>query len=205
MVIGGGNIYRGQSGTTQGVDRVTGDNMGMLATVINSLAMQDALEKLGADTRVLSAIEIRQVEKEGAKARAASKRAEAALSLEALRVGDVIHIPAGRRSGYAVVVQPSSSYRGEPAAPTVLTEDKQVRRLTLVDVPVPVEALTRVKVPAHFNAKSPKARRDLATSLRIAVPHDPPMSRPSSRATRRAIRNESRSETAMTSSTMEGS
>ena len=118
--------------------------------------------------------EIRQVEKEGAKARAASKRAEAALSLEALRVGDVIHIPAGRRSGYAVVVQPSSSYRGEPAAPTVLTEDKQVRRLTLVDVPVPVEALTRVKVPAHFNAKSPKARRDLATSLRIAVPHDPP-------------------------------
>jgi ATP-dependent RNA helicase HelY len=118
--------------------------------------------------------EIRQAEKEGAKARAASKRAEAALSLEALRVGDVIHIPAGRRSGYAVVVQSSSSYRGEPPAPTVLTEDKQVRRLTLVDVPVPVEALTRVKVPSHFNAKSPKSRRDLATSLRIAVPHDPP-------------------------------
>jgi uridylate kinase len=61
VVIGGGNIYRGVSGTNDGIDRVTGDNMGMLATVINALAMQDALEKLGADTRVLSAIEIRQV------------------------------------------------------------------------------------------------------------------------------------------------
>ena len=118
--------------------------------------------------------EIRNVEKEGARARAASRRAEAALSLEALKTGDVIRIPAGRRAGYAVVVQPSKSYRGEPAAPTVLTEDKQVRRLTLVDVPEPVEALTRVKVPPHFNAKSPKSRRDLATSLRIAVPHEPP-------------------------------
>jgi uridylate kinase len=61
MVIGGGNIYRGQSGATEGVDRVTGDHMGMLATVINSLAVQDALEKLEVHTRVLSAIEIRQV------------------------------------------------------------------------------------------------------------------------------------------------
>jgi uridylate kinase len=61
MVIGGGNIYRGQSAETEGVDRVTGDHMGMLATVINSLAVQDALEKLDVHTRVLSAIEIRQV------------------------------------------------------------------------------------------------------------------------------------------------
>jgi uridylate kinase len=61
IVIGGGNIYRGLAGATDGIDRVTGDHMGMLATVINALAMQDALEKIGADTRVLSAIEIRQV------------------------------------------------------------------------------------------------------------------------------------------------
>jgi uridylate kinase len=61
LVIGGGNIYRGLAGSTRGVDRVTGDHMGMLATVINSLAVQDALEKLGVHTRVLSAIEIRQV------------------------------------------------------------------------------------------------------------------------------------------------
>jgi uridylate kinase len=61
MVIGGGNIYRGLAGATNGIDRVTGDHMGMLATVINSLAVQDALEKLDVHTRVLSAIEIRQV------------------------------------------------------------------------------------------------------------------------------------------------
>lgn len=61
VVIGGGNIYRGLSSTGSGIDRVTGDHMGMLATVINSLAMQDSLERLGVHTRVLSAIEIRQV------------------------------------------------------------------------------------------------------------------------------------------------
>ena len=61
LVIGGGNIYRGLAGSTHGIDRVTGDYMGMLATVINSLAVQDALERLEVHTRVLSAIEIRQV------------------------------------------------------------------------------------------------------------------------------------------------
>ena len=118
--------------------------------------------------------EIAKVEKAGAKARSASRRAEAAVSLEALRIGDVIRIPAGRRAGYAVVVQPSKSFKGEPPSPTVVTEDRQLRRLTLVDVPVPIEPLTRIKVPSQFNAKSPKSRRDLATSLRIAVPYDPP-------------------------------
>jgi uridylate kinase len=61
MVIGGGNLYRGVAASTEGVDRVTADHMGMLATVINSLAVQDALEKQGASTRVLSALEIREV------------------------------------------------------------------------------------------------------------------------------------------------
>jgi uridylate kinase len=61
VVIGGGNLFRGLSAAGQGIDRVTGDHMGMLATVINSLALQDALEKIGSHTRVLSAIEIREV------------------------------------------------------------------------------------------------------------------------------------------------
>ncbi len=55
-VIGGGNIFRGISGASHGIDRATGDYMGMLATVINALAMQNALEKIGVPTRVLSAI-----------------------------------------------------------------------------------------------------------------------------------------------------
>src|SRR5436189_1046402 len=61
IVIGGGNIFRGVSGATQGIDRVAGDHMGMLATVINSLALQDALERRGAHTRVNSAITISEV------------------------------------------------------------------------------------------------------------------------------------------------
>src|SRR2546428_11673266 len=60
LVIGGGNIYRGLAGSTHGIDRVTGDYMGMLATVINSLAVQDALERLEVHTRGLSGIEVPQ-------------------------------------------------------------------------------------------------------------------------------------------------
>jgi uridylate kinase len=61
VVIGGGNIYRGLAAAASGMDRATGDYMGMLATVLNALAFQDALEKLGARTRVQSAITISEV------------------------------------------------------------------------------------------------------------------------------------------------
>ena len=61
IVVGGGNIFRGVSDTARGMDRVSADQMGMLATVINGLALQDALERASVMTRVLSAIEIRQV------------------------------------------------------------------------------------------------------------------------------------------------
>jgi uridylate kinase len=61
LVIGGGNIFRGLEGSARGMDRATSDYMGMLATVINALALQDALEKIGVPTRVLSAIEMQQV------------------------------------------------------------------------------------------------------------------------------------------------
>lgn len=61
IVIGGGNIYRGLSAGAQGIDRVTGDNMGMLATMINSLALQNALEKKGMFTRLMSAIQMQQI------------------------------------------------------------------------------------------------------------------------------------------------
>ena len=61
LVIGGGNIFRGAAGSNEGLDRVTGDHMGMLATLINALALQDALEGRGVTTRMLSALEIRQV------------------------------------------------------------------------------------------------------------------------------------------------
>jgi uridylate kinase len=61
IVLGGGNIFRGIAGTAKGMDRSTSDYMGMLATVINSLALQDCLEKLGVFTRVMSAIEMHEL------------------------------------------------------------------------------------------------------------------------------------------------
>jgi len=60
-VVGGGNIFRGVSDNAQGMDRVSADHMGMLATVINGIALQDSLERVGIFTRVLSAIEMREV------------------------------------------------------------------------------------------------------------------------------------------------
>src|SRR5437879_9312259 len=61
VVVGGGNIFRGLSGSERGIERATGDYMGMLATVINALALQDALEKLGVATRVQSASTMAQI------------------------------------------------------------------------------------------------------------------------------------------------
>ncbi len=90
IVIGGGNIYRGLSGSTDGIDRVTGDHMGMLATVINSLAIQDSLEKIGVHTRVLSAIDVRQVAEPYIRRRA----------MRHLEKGRVIVIAAGTGNPY---------------------------------------------------------------------------------------------------------
>jgi uridylate kinase len=61
IVVGGGNIFRGMKGASRGMDRATADNMGMLATVINALALQDALEDVGQPTRVQTAIQMSQV------------------------------------------------------------------------------------------------------------------------------------------------
>jgi len=61
VVIGGGNIFRGVKGATEGMDRVQGDYMGMLATMINSMALQDALERNGVHTRLISAIRMEEI------------------------------------------------------------------------------------------------------------------------------------------------
>ncbi len=61
IVIGGGNIFRGKGLAASGIDRITGDHMGMLATVMNALGVQDALERAGVTTRVMSAISVREV------------------------------------------------------------------------------------------------------------------------------------------------
>ncbi|WP_067420669.1 DEAD/DEAH box helicase, partial [Carbonactinospora thermoautotrophica] len=94
------------------------------------------------------------------------QRAEAVASLERLRIGDVIMVPGGRRQGLAVVLDPGIAAGLEGPRPTVLTVDRQVKRLSVVDFPTPVEPLARMRVPKKFNWRSPQARRDLASALR---------------------------------------
>ncbi|HEX2807165.1 MAG TPA: DEAD/DEAH box helicase, partial [Kineosporiaceae bacterium] len=97
------------------------------------------------------------------------RRADALASLEQLRRGDVVRIAGGRRPGWAVVVDPDTPAGPEGPRPTVLTADRQVHRLSLVDLHGPLEPVTRVPVPKSFNSRNPQSRRDLASTLRNAL------------------------------------
>jgi len=97
---------------------------------------------------------------------AAQRRAIAALSLEKLKVGDVIRVPAGRRQGLAVVIDPHGGGGAGDPKPVVVTADRQVKRLSVIDFPTPVETLGHVRLPKGFSPRSPQARRDLVSSLR---------------------------------------
>ena len=90
IVIGGGNIFRGLSGTAKGFDRVTGDQMGMLATVMNSIALQDAFLSSGTDARILTAVDIQGV----------GERFERDKALRYLRKGKLVIFGAGTGSPY---------------------------------------------------------------------------------------------------------
>ena len=93
IVIGGGNIFRGEGLARAGMDRVTGDQMGMLATVINALAMQDALEKLGGKSRVMSAIKINDVCEDYIRRRAVRHLEKGRIAIFAAGTGNPFHHP----------------------------------------------------------------------------------------------------------------
>jgi len=106
------------------------------------------------------------VEAQAARNAAALRRAAAAASLEQLKPGDIVRIPAGRRAGLAIILDPGLQSGGESARPVVLTEERQVKRLSLVDFPSAVEAIDRIRIPKSFNSRSVQDRRDLASTLR---------------------------------------
>jgi ATP-dependent RNA helicase HelY len=95
---------------------------------------------------------------------ASQRRSAAVSSLERLRVGDVIRVPQGRRAGLAVVLEAPTGGFGEPR-PLVLTQDRWAGRVSPADFPGEVEVLERIRVPKHFNHRSPAARRDLAAQV----------------------------------------
>src|SRR3954447_993670 len=109
-----------------------------------------------------------------ARSRRADRRDEVVESLESLRPGDVIEVPAGRFSGMAVVIDPGMRSDRDGPRPYVLTSDRQARRLSMVDFPAPVEALTRMRIPKNFNGRNPQSRRDLASALRSKPRGFPP-------------------------------
>ncbi len=101
-----------------------------------------------------------------AKRRRTDRRQEAMASLERLHVGDVIDVPAGRWSGYAVVIDPGVRSSRDGPRPLVVTQDRQARRLSMVDFTSPVEPVARLRIGKSFNARVPSQRRDLAAQLR---------------------------------------
>ncbi|GHF51820.1 ATP-dependent RNA helicase HelY [Amycolatopsis bartoniae] len=138
----------------------------------NREALEGYREAITGDfDEMLEYVELRKKisdrEKALAKQNSAARRASTADSLEKLRKGDVIAVPAGRRAGLAVVIDPGLDPIREPR-PVVVTEDRWSGPLSLADFPSPVEPLGHIKLPKHVELRSPKTRRDIAASLRNA-------------------------------------
>ncbi|MEJ5915638.1 DEAD/DEAH box helicase [Pseudokineococcus sp. 1T1Z-3] len=110
-----------------------------------------------------------ELEKEGSREASRRRRAQVLSSFEGLAVGDVVRVPGGRRAGTAVVLDPGAAGGLEGPRPTVLTEEREVRRLSAHEVPGAVEVLGRVEVPTGFAARDPGARRELAGALRAVL------------------------------------
>jgi ATP-dependent RNA helicase HelY len=106
------------------------------------------------------------MEAEAARSAAALRRAAAAASLEKLKPGDVVRIPGGRRAGLAVVLDPGLQPGTEDPRPVVLTEERQVKRLSVLDFPSPVEPVGRLRIPKSFSGRNSQDRRDLAITLK---------------------------------------
>ncbi|TKA12359.1 DEAD/DEAH box helicase [Actinacidiphila oryziradicis] len=122
--------------------------------------------------------QLKERETELSRQGATLRRAAAADALEKLKPGDIIHVPAGKFAGLALVLDPGvpagrspGHFRGDPhlqdgPRPLVLTAERQVKRLASIDFPTPVEALDRMRIPKTFNPRSPQSRRDLASAMR---------------------------------------
>ncbi len=108
--------------------------------------------------------EIAALEAEAARSRKADRHAESLSVLLELRPGDILRVPSGRHTGWAVVVDPGLA-KGDPS-PMVMTEQRQLKRLSLVDFPTPPVVAGRMRVPKHFDPRQPASRRNLSAAFR---------------------------------------
>jgi ATP-dependent RNA helicase HelY len=125
--------------------------------------------------------EISELEAAVARERRADRRAEALQALLELKPGDILRVPTGKTQGWVVVIDPDTRSDRDGPRPWVLTEDRHVRRLSLVDFPQPPVVVGRMKVPKHFNPKEPASRRNLGAAFRsklATVDLDPSRYRP---------------------------
>ena len=110
--------------------------------------------------------EIAEVEAQAARERRSDRRAEALQVMQALRPGDIVRVPSGRSQGWVVIIDPGTRSDSETPRPMVLTEDRQVRRLSLPDFPSPPVVAGRMRIGKRFNPKEPASRRSLSAAFR---------------------------------------
>jgi ATP-dependent RNA helicase HelY len=109
---------------------------------------------------------VAELEATAARERRADRRAESLQSLLHLKPGDILRVPSGRRSGWAVVIDPGTRAETETPRPLVMTEDRHVRRLSIADFPTPPAVAGRMKIGKHFNPKEAASRRNLGAAFR---------------------------------------
>ncbi|MCM6775467.1 RNA helicase [Nocardia sp. CDC159] len=157
-------------GLVRGIER----NEGALRKLRSQIGDDGFLEYLSLRERIKQ--RERDLERQGR----ADRRGAAVASLTALRRGDVVAIPSGRRQGLAVILEPDAS-PGDPR-PLVLTEDKWAGRISAADFPTPAEPLGRMRLPRHVDHRTARVRRDLASALRSAGISTPGRQRRGSRS-----------------------
>ena len=163
IVIGGGNIFRGLKGAAEGMDRVTGDQMGMLATVSNSLALQDSLEKLGVHTRVQSAIPMQTIAEPFIRRRA----------LRHLEKGRVVIFAAGTGSPF-FTTDTAAALRAKEMLADVLIKGTKVDGIYTAD-PVVDRDATRYEFISYMDFVDQRLRAIDSTAVTFCMENSIPI------------------------------
>ncbi len=163
LTIGGGNIFRGVSGATEGMDRSSADYMGMLATVINAMALQDALEKIGVATRVQSAIEMHQVAEPYIRRRA----------MRHLEKGRVVIFAAGTGNPY-FTTDTAASLRAMEIRADVLLKATKVDGV-YTDDPKKVPGATKYRQLSYIDVLKKNLKVMDSTAISLCMDNDLPI------------------------------
>lgn len=163
VVIGGGNIFRGLAASAKGMDRATADNMGMLATVMNSLALSDAIERHGSDTRVLTAIEMRTVAEPFIRRRA----------MRHLKKGRVVLFAAGTGNPY-FTTDTAAALRAMEIRADVIMKATKVDGIFTAD-PITDPTATRLDRLTHLEVLERQLRVMDATAISLCMDNKLPI------------------------------